>query len=127
MVDNISSLLDLNLDDLDDLPEFVVPPAGSYSAVILSCEEKMIGTHPAVEMKFKLLETMELANPSEVHVADGTECGVAFMLDNKYGVGDMKASLAPIKAALGTTSARETMAACKGLAILLVTKIRTII
>lgn len=122
--DNTANLLDENLDDLPDLPEFVVPPAGAYSAEILSCEEKKIGEHPAVEMKFKLLETLELANASDAPIAPGTECGVSFMLDNEFGVGGLKAAMAPLKAALGTTSARETMAACKGATIMLVTKVR---
>jgi len=125
MTDNLSALLDANLDDLADLPEFVVPPAGAYNATILSCEEKKIGDHPAVEMKFKLMETLELASASDAPVAAGTECGVSFMLDNEFGVGGMKAALAPLKHALGTTSARETMAGCKGMNIMLVTKVRS--
>jgi hypothetical protein len=124
MNDNIASLLDSNLDDLADLPEFVVPPAGAYNAEILSCEEKKIGEHPAVEMKFKLLETLELASASDAAVAPGTECGVSFMLDNEFGVGALKAVLKPLQTALGTNTARETMAGAKGMAIMLVTKVR---
>lgn len=125
MNDNISSLLDSNLDDLADLPEFVVPPAGAYNATILSVEEKKIGDHPAVEAKFKLMETMELASASDAPVAPGTECGVSFMLDNEFGVGGMKAFLKPLQVALGTSSARETMAGAKGMSIMLVTKVRS--
>lgn len=125
MNDNISSLLDANLDDLADLPEFVVPPAGAYNATILSIEEKKIGDHQAVEMKFKLQETLELASATDAPVAPGTECAVAFMLDNEFGIGGMKAALAPLKAALGTNTARETMEAAKGCSIMLVTKVRS--
>jgi len=123
--DNISNLLDANLDDLDDLPEFVVPPAGAYNATILSIEEKKIGDHPAVEMKFSLQETLELSNATDAPVAPGTECSVSFMLDNEFGVGGMKAALKPLQVALGTTSARETMEAAKGCSIMLVTKVRS--
>lgn len=125
MNDQVSSLLDSNLDDLADLPEFVVPPAGAYNATILHIEEKQIGTHPAVEVKFSLQETVELASASDAPVAPGTECGVSFMLDNEFGVGGMKAFLKPLQVALGTTTARETMAAAKGMSILLVTKVRS--
>lgn len=125
MNDQVSSLLDSNLDDLADLPEFVVPPAGAYNATILSIEEKKIGEHPAVEAKFSLQETVELASASDAPVASGTECGVSFMLDNEFGVGGMKAFLKPLQVHLGTTSARETMAAAKGMSILLVTKVRS--
>ena len=123
--DNISSLLDANLDDLADLPEFVVPPAGAYHATILSIEEKKIGEHPAVEMKFSLQETLELSNATDAPVAPGTECSVSFMLDNEFGVGGMKAALKPLQVALGTASARETMEAAKGCSIMLVTKVRS--
>lgn len=121
---DISNLLDVNLDDLADLPEFVVPPAGAYNATVLSVEEKKIGEHPAVEMKFKLIETLELASPTDAPVAPGTECSVSFMLDNEFGIGGLKAVLAPMKAALGTSTARETMAAAAGLSVMLVTKVR---
>lgn len=121
---DVSSLLDSNLDDLADLPEFVVPPAGAYNATIISYEEKKIGEHPAVEMKFRLNETLELSNPTDAPVKQGTECGVSFMLDNEFGVGGLKAVLAPLKAALGTNSVRETLEACKGANIMLVTKVR---
>jgi len=124
-IDNIANLLDSNLDDLADLPEFVVPPAGAYNATILSVEEKKIGGHPAVEFKFRLNETMELASPSDAPVKPGTETSVAFMLDNEFGVGALKAVLAPIKVAAGTATTRETMEAAKRMDIMLVTKVRS--
>jgi hypothetical protein len=124
-IDNTASLLDQDLDDFADLPEFVVPPAGAYNATVISCEQKKIGTHDAVEIKFRLLETLELASPTDAPVKDGTECGVSFMLDNEFGVGGLKAVLAPIKVAAGTVSARDTMAASVGMTVLLVTKVRS--
>jgi len=124
-LDSVAGLLDANLDDLADLPEFLVPPAGAYNATVLSAEEKKIGDHPAVEIKFKLNATIELASASDTPVADGTETSISFMLDNEFGVGGLKAALAPMKAALNTNSARETMEACKGLEIMLVTKVRS--
>lgn len=125
MNDNVSSLLDSNLDDLADLPEFVVPPAGAYTATILDVLEKKIGEHPAVEFKFKLDSTVELASATDAPVKDGTECGVAFMLDNEFGVGKLKAVLKPLQTAFGTTTARETMQQAKGAQIMLVTKVRS--
>lgn len=123
--DQIANLLDANLDDLADLPEFVVPPAGAYNATIIDFSEKKIGEHPAVELKFRLNETMELANATDAPVAPGTETSVAFMLDNEFGVGALKAVLAPMKVAFGTSTVRETLEACKGATIMLVTKVRS--
>jgi len=124
-LDNISSLLDANLDDLADLPEFVVPPAGAYMATIVAITEKKVGEHPAVEFKFRLDSTVELASATDAPVKDGTECGVAFMLDNEFGVGKLKAVMKPLQVACGTSTVRETMLAAKGCSIMLVTKVRS--
>lgn len=123
-MNDISNLLDANLDDLADLPEFVTPPAGAYNATILSIEEKKIGENPAVEFKFKLMETMELANTTDTPVANGTECGVAFMLNNDFGVGNLKAALKPLGEHFGSQNIREIMAAAKGASVLLTTTVR---
>lgn len=122
--DMTADLLDMNLDDLADLPEFLVPPAGAYRATILSCESKKIGDHPAVEVKFRLDETLELSDPTEAPVAPGTETSTSFMTDNEFGVGALKAFLKPLSTAFQTSTSRETMAACKGAEIMLVTKVR---
>jgi hypothetical protein len=124
-LDNVSALLDSNLDDLADLPAWEIPPAGAYHATILAVTEKQIGTHPAVEFKFRFDSTMELANPGDIPVKDGTESSVSCMLDNEFGIGALKEMLKPIKAALGTNTTRETMEAAKGLTVMLVTKVRS--
>ena len=121
----LDSILDSKLEDLADLPEFLTPPAGAYRASVLSMSEKSINNHPAVETRFKLLETYELANPEDTAVADGTECSVAYMLDNEFGVGNLKALVAPLAASLGVGSTREVMEQCKGTEVLLITSIRS--
>ncbi len=124
MNDMTADLLDMNLDDLADLPEFIVPPAGAYLATILSLESKKIGDHPAVEVKFRINSVEELADASEAPPAGGTECSTSYMTDNEFGVGALKALLKPLKDHFGTTTARETMAAATNAEILLVTKVR---
>lgn len=124
MNDMTADLLDMNLDDLADLPEFIVPPAGAYQATIISLESKKIGDHPAVEVKFKLNTVEELSDPSEAPPASGTECSTSFMTDNEFGIGALKALLKPLATHFGTRSANETMAAAKGAEVLLVTKVR---
>lgn len=125
MNDMISSLLDSNLDDLADLPEFLIPPSGAYTARVISAGEKKVGTHPAVEFKFSLLSTVELTNEADTPVADGTETSIIFMLDNEYGVGGLKAFLLPIQQATGVKTVREAMVACVNMDILLVTTVRS--
>lgn len=118
------SLLDANLDDFVDTPSYPVPPAGAYRATIIAYDEKNIGDHPAVSVKFKFMETLELANASDVPMADGTDIDVAYMLDNEFGVGNVKALLMPLKKHYNTVSARETLEAAKGSDVMLVTTIR---
>jgi hypothetical protein len=124
MNDMTANLLDMNLDDLADLPEFIVPPAGAYQATIISMESKKIGDHPAVEIKFRLNSVEELSDVSETPPAAGTECSTSFMTDNEFGVGALKAVLKPLAAHFSTTTPRETMAASAGAEVLLVTKVR---
>lgn len=122
---SIDSLLDANLDDLADLPAFEVPPPGAYRASIVGFEKKQIGTHPAVEIKLRLLETLELTNPSDTPVKEGTECSVAYMLDNEFGQGNLKKILTPLAVPTGCSKLSEIMAASAGLEVMVVTKKRS--
>ena len=99
MSDILSGLLDSTLDDLADLPEFKTFQPGAHK-VTINWEEKVINEHPSVEMKMKLIETLELADASGTPDAPGTETSVAFMLDNEIGQGKLKEVLKPIGAAL---------------------------
>jgi Cys-tRNA synthase (O-phospho-L-seryl-tRNA:Cys-tRNA synthase) len=124
MNDITANLLDMNLDELADLPEFVVPPAGAYQATLLSFESKKIGDHPAIELKVRFDVVEELADKTEAAPAVGTESSVSYMLDNEFGVGALKALLKPLAAHFSTATANETMAASKGAQVLLVTTVR---
>ena len=93
---NIDSLLAMSLDDLPDLPEFKVYPAGAHR-VTMKFEKKQIGTHPAVEAKFTMIATEELTDPAKDQPVDaGTESSVAYMLDNEFGLGNLKDLLKPL-------------------------------
>lgn len=120
---NLDSLLDGTLDDLADLPEFKVFPAGAHRCT-MKFERKEIGTHPAMELKLTLLETMELKEADEVAPNPGTESSVAFMLDNEFGVGNLKKILKPLAEHLGITKVSDIIAESAGLEVLVVTKIR---
>lgn len=120
---NIDNLLDISLDDIADLPEFKVYPAGAHRCTI-AFEKKMIGTHPAVELKLTLLETVELTDPSEVAPEAGTESSVAYMLDNEFGQGNMKKVMVPLAQHFGISNVSQLMEAAKGTECLVVTKQR---
>ena len=120
---NIDSLLDLSLDDIADLPEFKVFPIGAHQCTI-SFEKKQIGTHPVVEMKLVAIATVKLADPTETPLEAGTESSVAFMLDNEYGMGNMKKVMTPLAQYFGLSKVQEIIEASKGLEVLVVTKQR---
>lgn len=120
---NLDSLLDLSLDDLADLPEFKVFPAGAHRCT-MELQSKDINGHPSVELKLRLVETVELANPTDEPAAAGTESSVAFMLDNEIGQGKFKEILKPIAQHYGVGKFGEVQEACKGAEVLVVTKTR---
>ena len=120
---NLDSLLDTQLDDLKDLPEFKVFPPGAHRCTINS-STKEINSHPAVEAKLTLISHEELSDATAEACEAGTECSVAYMLDNEFGQGNLKKTVAPLAAHFGTTSLRDTFEAAKGAEVLAVTKTR---
>jgi hypothetical protein len=121
--DAMSNLLDLELDDLADLPAFEIFRPGAHR-VAISFAEKKIGEHPAVELKLRLIETLELSNSADTPNEPGTETSVAFMLDNEYGVGNFKEILKPLSAATGASKPRAIMEAAKDMVVAIVTTVR---
>lgn len=121
---DLDSILDSSIDDLADLPEFAVYPAGVHK-VIIQWESKEINKHPCMELKMKAVETIELANPaSDEPLAAGTEAGCLFMLDNEFGQGAFKSIIKTLAAATGTSKISEAAEASNGMEVQVVTKVR---
>lgn len=120
---NIDTLLDATLDSLADAPSFEPFYPGAHK-ITIHFEQKKIADHPAIEMKMKLLETVELADTSLTPQKPGSECNVAFLMDNEYGQGDLKKILTVLSAHFGTKTNRETLEASSGAEVLITTKIR---
>lgn len=110
---NLSSLLDMQLDDLADLPEYVRINKGAHR-VTVEFIAKQVGDHPAWELKMKLLETLELSDSSDTPQAPGIESSCVYMMDNEYGAGEFKSIMKPIAAALGVTNIGQIIEAIKG-------------
>lgn len=119
----LDSLLDSTLDDLADLPEFALFPAGAHR-VSIEFESKEVNKHPSIELKMKLLETLELADPETAPAAPGTETSVLFMMNNEFGQGKFKEAIKPVAAHLGVSSIREAVEGAKGMEVVVVTKQR---
>lgn len=96
-VANIADLFSASLDDLADLPAFETPPPGSY-LLRANMEVKEVNKKQCVEASFEVLETVELTNPAEdTAVVPGTKFSTLFMLDNQFGVGNLKKFLKPFQ------------------------------
>ena len=86
-----SQLLGMDLGDLEDLPEYVVAPPGTYLCLIGKKELKKVGDNPAVTVNFKIQEIVELAKPDEAtEVKVGDIMGMMFTLNNEFGRGNLK-------------------------------------
>lgn len=121
---SMDSILDATLDDLADMPEFIKYPAGAHQVVIEKIESKVINKAPYLEVKFKLRETLELAEPTDVAPVAGTESSVLFKMDNEFGQGSFKAVITPIAKHAGTASIRDAIAAAAGMEVVIVTKLK---
>ena len=99
-----ADLFSTSIDDLADLAGFETPPAGSY-VLTVDLDVKSIKGKDAVEASFTVVETVELDDEAaSTRVADGTKFSTLFMLDNEYGVGNLKKFLAPFASHFGETN-----------------------
>lgn len=121
---DLDKLFDMTLDDLADLPEFLVFPAGAHR-VTIDIERKVVNNHPSAELKMKLIETLEMADSTAPVLAAGTESSVLYMMDNEFGQGKFKAMIKPIMAHFATASVLEAIGQSKDLEVVVVTKVRT--
>jgi hypothetical protein len=119
------SILDGTLDDIEDLPGFLVFPSGAYLVELhQGLNKKAIANHPAVEMAMKCIEVKELADPNDADKQPkiGDVCTIAFMLDNEFGRGNLKKVLEPIGERLGIKANSQIVEASKGIKALVVIK-----
>ena len=123
MSDMLNSLLYANLDDLADLPEFGVYPAGAHK-VSIKFEDKEVNNHPCVELQMVAIETEELANPSDEPLKPGQQGSVLYMLDNEFGQGNLKKVIKSLAAVTGQSTLRGIMEAANGMEVTVITKIR---
>lgn len=125
MSDNfdIDSILDSELDDLQDLPAFEVFPAGAHR-VTVSLDLKKIGDKQMVEALFVYKEPVELADAEATPPKAGDKCSTLFDLGNEFGQGAFKKFAAPIGAAQGLTKNREILEQTKNFEVVIISKVR---
>lgn len=118
--------LDSPMDDIDDLPGFLVFPSGAYTILLAEgLVEKEVGEHPGIEMAMTLKEIHEFTDSvqEEEKPKVGDVCSTVFMLDNATGAGMYKEVLKVVGGKLGMNlSKRELNAQSKGLECLVILK-----
>ncbi len=72
--------MDLDFEGVDDLPTFETPPAGAYLLEV-SLEAKEINSAKYVEAGYIIDETVELKNPSDTPVPNGSRFSELFSVD----------------------------------------------
>jgi len=121
---NFDSILDANLDDLADLPEFANFPAGVHRCTV-SMLQKTINSKPAIEVTLTGIETVELSKPEEDKpISAGQTSSSAYFMDNEFGQGAFKKLVAPLAGHLGVTSLREIIEQSAGTEVEAVTAFR---
>lgn len=123
MNDNFD-ILDANLDDLADLPEFANFPAGVHTAS-LSITKKEINGKPMIEVKLTGKETVELSKPEEDKpISAGQVSSALYDLTNEFAQGNFKKLVTPLASALGCASIRELIEQAEGTEVEAVTSYR---
>ena len=124
MNQDFDSLLDANLDDLADLPEFADFPAGVHRCTV-SITKKDINNKPMMEVKLTGIETVELAKPEEDKpISAGQTSSSLYDLTNEFAQGAFKNLIKPLAGALGVTSIREIVEQANGYEVEAVTAFR---
>ena len=114
--DDVSNLLDTDLQDLADLADFKVPAAGRYR-LGLSVETKEVGGHPAVVFNYDVQEVLELANPEDTPPTIGDKFGENFNIDNEFGTGKLKKVLKPYAAHFNASNIGQLLSTLDGIVI----------
>lgn len=132
---DIFDLLDDSLDSLADLEKFEAFHAGTHTFDIAFEEKEMDGL-PCVDLKLVLVESIELADPSQAVQEPGKKGGILFMLKKKdkqsgevgpntIGQGQLKEVLKVLHETFGGASMRETMSNAAGARVTATLKTRS--
>jgi hypothetical protein len=99
----IDDLFSASIDDLADLPAFEAPPPGSYILTV-GMSVKQVNNKDVVEAAFTVNETVELSDGNDTPVIDGTKFSMIFMIDNEFGIGNLKKFLKPFQEHYGVSN-----------------------
>jgi len=88
----LDDVLDVNVDEVEDLPDYVDPAAGRYTVNIskvdtreVDCMDKESGTKvatPVVQITYEIVAVGELANPADLAPEAGSLFSESFFMKN---------------------------------------------
>jgi hypothetical protein len=121
VLDSLEGLLDKNLEDVEDLPEYLdIVPKGFYKLKVERIEHKSVEVKnsegdgkikvPTIQFIYMILETMELADQAQEKVKDGSKFSeTIFFLprDLAKGAQVIKAKFKEVAATLGVNMVNE--------------------
>ena len=122
--------LDMSLDDLSDLPQYLQPPTGAYLVVlndgIMEKDIEMEGKEPmpifeaAMTIKTVMEVEKSALDEDEEMPKPGDTFTQSFQRTNEFGMGAFKEFLKPIAKKLGQTNIGVLIGASKGMELLVV-------
>lgn len=125
---NTSNMVDddFNLDDIEDLPGFVVPPTGAYLVHLeKGIEEKDINDSKYYEVAMQIKEILEVTEKlkeGEELPKPGDIASMIFKRDNEFGMGNFKSFAKSIAEKFGLKKVGEVKEHSKGLDMIIVVK-----
>lgn len=107
-------LMALGEDDLEDLPEYVNPPDGTYVFKMGKRQMKKVGENKAITIDWTVQGVVELADPatpeSELPKLNDV-MSLMFNMDNEFGRGNYKKVVTALKASHGLNGTADIFAA----------------
>lgn len=127
-LEDIDSLLDADLGEIEDLPDFVTPPNGFYKLTVEVDKKKVMKDKKAVQFKFHVVETIQLNNPAEVPVKEGSLFTQAFFPDTSQEKANvwrwLKKAVKPYLESCGAANLSSALDAMNGQMITAVVTLR---
>lgn len=132
-LDDIDSLLDKNLDDIADLPEFKTFVPGAHKCKLTwerkDIEKTVNGSKqkvPHMQANFEYIEVIEHADAkdNDSPAKAGDKCNTAYDLTNEFALGALKKATKTLGEHLGTGNLKEIIKGSNGFEVALICKNR---
>ena len=108
------NLLEMDLDAIEDLPPFEVPPTGHYQ-LKLTISAKRVNDKPNLEWNYELVSTLEKGKETDPDAKPGMKFSELAGLPK--GLSFVKDKLEVLGAAFGTTKLAEIIAGAQGIMV----------